>query len=286
MSNTADKRPPVAPTLEVRVPDLGAFTDVEIIELLVRVGDQVEKDTPLMTLESDKATIDIPSPAAGKVARIVVKPGDKVNSGTMFMELEGAQQAVAEDIAADQSRDGRADAAGAGCRRPQDPPVAPPPRAAGKSCREPSIKKPTGHPRPAQHASRLREPAHKHDFDLVVLGAGPGGYTAAFRAADLGLKVALVERWPMLGGVCLNVGCIPSKALLHAAKVIEEAHAMAEFGVSFGAPRIDAPKLRAWKNKVVTRLTGGLTALARQRKVTVLRGVGEICERPQRGCRD
>ena len=125
-------------------------------------------------------------------------------------------------------------------------------------------------------ASTVAAPSKTYDFDVVVLGAGPGGYTAAFRAADLGLKVALVERWPMLGGVCLNVGCIPSKALLHAAKVIEEARAMADFGVSFGAPSVDAEKLRRWKNKIVTRLTGGLSGLAKQRKVTVLRGVGSF----------
>ena len=270
MSNTDDKRPPAAPTFEVRVPDLGAFTDVAIIELLVRVGDSVEKDTPLMTLESDKATIDIPSPAAGKVTRIAVKPGDKVNTGTMFMELEGAHQAVAEDIAAANTTHvvvPKSAAAGA------EPAV----KTAGEAATKPALRQ----PEIASTAETAPQPApaqtvHTYDFDLVVLGAGPGGYAAAFRAADLGLKVALVERWPILGGVCLNVGCIPSKALLHAAKVIEDAHAMAEFGVSFGAPRIDATKLRAWKNKVVARLTTGLTALAKQRKVTVLRGVARF----------
>ena len=269
MSGAKGTQPPAGTTLEVRVPDLGNFKDVAVLDVLVKVGDQVEKETPLLTLESEKATIDVPSPAAGTVARIAVKAGDKLNTGDMFMELAGTQQAVAEDVTA----------TGAGATTAQAAPASPAQpaaRAAASSAQatSPAADKPAASaPAPTTTPPPAPQP-HDYDYDVVVLGAGPGGYTAAFRAADLGLKVALVERWPMLGGVCLNVGCIPSKALLHAAKVIDEAQAMADFGVSFGAPAVDAAKLRQWKNKVVTRLTGGLSALAKQRKVTVLRGVG------------
>ena len=259
MSTPEHGAQPGEPTREVRLPDLGTSGEVKVLELLVKVGDAVAPDTPLVTLESDKATMDVPSPAAGRVTRIAVKPGDKVATGTLVLELAGAAQ-------------------------PADAPAAAPsnPRQSEPFGGEPYLEtipiKPID-PAAAPPAARAEQPApapkprSSFDFDAVVIGAGPGGYTAAFRAADLGLKVALVERWPTLGGVCLNVGCIPSKALLHAAKVIEDAQAMAAHGIDFGTPQIDANKLRDWKNKVVGRLTGGLTALARQRKVTVIQGL-------------
>ena len=229
-------RPPTTSPREIRLPDLGVTAEVSVVELLVRVGDTVERETPLLALESDKATMDVPSPASGVVARILVKPGDKVATGTMIMELSGAPQIEAAEVAV------------------AEPPA---PGAATPAAGNTGVKS---------------VPAAKYDHEVLVIGAGPGGYTAAFRAADLGLDVALVERWPTLGGVCLNVGCIPSKALLHAAKVIEDASAMAAAGVEFGQPKIDASKLREWKNRVVGRLTSGLDALAKQRKVTLLRG--------------
>jgi dihydrolipoamide dehydrogenase len=282
-------RPPTASTFEVRLPDLGTTSDVSVLELLVKVGDQVEKDQPLLTLESEKASMDVPSPAAGMVTTVLVKVGDKVAAGKAIMELAGPRQAVAEDMAAAKTPTPAADAASART-------TAPSPRQAEPYGGEPYLSTiplspmrdsaqrtaPAPESAPADAAASTAgsvtqaQPSMAYDFDVVVIGAGPGGYTAAFRAADLGLKVALVERWPTLGGVCLNVGCIPSKALLHAAKVIDEARAMAAHGVEFGAPRIDAAKLRDWKNAVVGRLTGGLDGLAKQRKVTVLRGVAEF----------
>ncbi|MEY2919511.1 MAG: dihydrolipoyl dehydrogenase [Pseudomonadota bacterium] len=263
--------PSQAPAVEVRLPDLGTPGDVTVLELLVKVGDQVEKEQALLTLESEKATMDVPATAAGKVSRILVKPGDKVRSGTAVLELEGARPVGAEG--GDAAPDSSAPAQPTPRQRepfggepyvdtvPIRPFTAPAPAAAGAND---AVTKPVATPAVA---------AASFDYDVVVVGAGPGGYTAAFRAADLGLKAALIERWPTLGGVCLNVGCIPSKALLHAAKVIEDASAMAAHGIEFGAPKIDASKLRDWKNKVVGRLTTGLTGLAKQRKVTVIRGV-------------
>ncbi len=274
MTDANGKRPHAAPTIEVRVPDLGEFTDVAIIDVLVKVGDAVEPETPLLTLESDKATMDVPSPAAGVVARIAVKAGDKVNTGTMIMELSGARQADAEDMTATRPNLRETEPYG-GEPYVDTVPIEPLraerlPAAATNA----SATKPAAAVEPARPATATA----RYDYDVVVIGAGPGGYTAAFRAADLGLKVALVERWPTLGGVCLNVGCIPSKALLHAAKVIEDARAMASCGVEFGPPRIDASRLREWKDKVVGRLTGGLSTMARQRKVTVLRGTAAFTD--------
>jgi len=255
-------KPPTEPTREVRLPDLGTSGEVKVLELLVQVGDVVEADTPLLTLESDKASMDVPSPAAGTVTNIVVKPGDKVATGTMIMELAGARPLAAEETAVSSSP--RQSEPFGGEPYLQTIPIEPLDPAAGTAVRAAE---------PVPPAAPAAKPRPSFDYDLVVIGAGPGGYTAAFRAADLGLKVALVERWPTLGGVCLNVGCIPSKALLHAAKVIEDAQAMAAHGIDFGIPKIDAPKLRDWKNAVVGRLTGGLAALAKQRKVTILHGV-------------
>ena len=220
--------------MEVKVPDIGDFKDVPVISLLVAVGDEVTKEQPLIELESDKATMEVPSPAAGKVASIAVKVGDKVSEGALILVLEGAGAATAPAAAAP------AAASTAG-------PAAAPAAGGGDV-----------------HA------------EVVVLGSGPGGYTAAFRAADLGKKVVLIEKDPSLGGVCLNVGCIPSKALLHAAKVITEAEEMAHHGVTFAAPQVDLDGLRGWKDSVIKQLTGGLAGLAKGRKVTVVNGYGRF----------
>ncbi len=225
--------------LEIRVPDVGDFKDIPVIELLVKPGDTVEKETPLITLETDKATVEIPASQAGVVKEIKVKVGDKVSEGTLILLLQTAD-------------------AETGSATPVEiPPIVlnSPPAAA-------SIAAPVA--RGEIHA------------DVVVLGAGPGGYTAAFRAADLGKKVVLIERYPVLGGVCLNVGCIPSKALLHVAKVITEAEETEHQGVAFGQPAIEIDKLRAWKESVIGKLTKGLTALAKQRKVEVVHGTGKF----------
>lgn len=219
---------------EVKVPDIGDFGEVEIIEVAVSAGDRVALEQGLITLESDKATMDVPSPVAGVVASVAVAVGDRVSEGSLILTVEG---------------DTKADAA------------------------ETEI--------PAAAAATL-EPAAvaAGDSDLqtqvVVLGAGPGGYTAAFRSADLGNKTVLIERYPALGGVCLNVGCIPSKALLHTAEVISGAAAMAEHGVAFGKPKITLPKLAGWKDSIVGQLTKGLAGLAKQRKITVLHGVASF----------
>ena len=220
--------------VEQRVPDLGDFQDVEVIEVLVAPGDEIEVDTPLITLETDKATMDVPATATGRVGRVAVSKGDRVSKGSLILTLDAA-------------------AAGDSAAREASVPGAP-----GPATIEPG------------------EPGADIEVQLVVLGAGPGGYTAAFRAADLGLQVLLVDRWPQLGGVCLNVGCIPSKALLHAARVIEDVESMAENGLMYGDPVIDHARLRQWKNKIVGKLTAGLTILAKQRKVQVLRGFGRF----------
>ncbi|MGC3980330.1 MAG: dihydrolipoyl dehydrogenase [Steroidobacteraceae bacterium] len=232
---------------DILVPDIGDFKDVEIIDVLVKAGDSIEVDTPLITIETEKATMDVPSTAAGKVESLAVKKGDRVSKGSLILSLSGA---AAEPAKAEQKAEAK-------------PVAAPAPAAA-------PVAAPTAAPVSAAAASG------NYDFDVVVLGAGPGGYTAAFRAADMGMKVALIERWPTLGGVCLNVGCIPSKALLHAAKVIEEAHEMEEHGIVFGKPKIDIDKLRGFKNKVIGKLTSGLSGLAKQRKVEVITGVGQF----------
>ncbi len=242
----------------VVVPDLGDFKDVEVIDVLVKPGDTVELETPLITLETEKAAMDVPSSAAGVVKSVVVKKGDRVSKGSAIVEVEEAVSGSPSAVSAEKPE-----------AATPAPPAAPATPAAPASAPAPaSASAPT--------ANRQPPTASSYDFEVVVLGAGPGGYTAAFRAADLGMKTALIERWPQLGGVCLNVGCIPSKALLHAAKVIEEAEAMSSAGVHFGKPQIDATKLREWKNKVVGKLTGGLATLAKQRKVEVIRGTGKF----------
>jgi len=213
---------------EVKVPDIGDFKEVEVIEVLVKPGDAVAKEQSLITLESDKATMEIPSPAAGKVTQLKVKVGDKVSQGSTILVLESQQAAKIEAAR-------------------EAPPT--PSAAADIEC------------------------------DVLVLGAGPGGYSAAFRAADLGMKTVLVERYPVLGGVCLNVGCIPSKALLHTAAIMDGARALASHGISFGEPKVDLAKLRAFKDKVVGKLTGGLAGMAKMRKVTVVQGSGSFLDK-------
>jgi dihydrolipoamide dehydrogenase len=220
---------------EVRVPDIGDFKNVEVIEVLVKPGDAVSKEQSLITLESDKATMEIPSPDSGVVRELRIKVGDKVSQGSPILLME-AQEARSEAPA-----------------RPKVPEA----------------------PRPAAPAAATGADV---ECDVVVLGAGPGGYSAAFRAADLGLKTVLVERYPALGGVCLNVGCIPSKALLHTAAVIDAARALASHGVAFGEPKLDLAKLREFKNKVVNKLTGGLASMAKLRKVSVLTGMGSFSD--------
>jgi dihydrolipoamide dehydrogenase len=238
----------------VVVPDLGDFKDVEVIDVLVKPGDAIQLESPLITLETEKATMDVPSSAAGVVKSVAVKKGDRVSKGSVILEVEGEQPAAAQPQPAPAEKQAT----------PEQP------KAAAQSPKQ------TPPPAAEQAPQREVQSAASYDFDVVVLGAGPGGYTAAFRAADLGMRTALIERWPQLGGVCLNVGCIPSKALLHAAKVIEDAEAMSTAGLHFGKPQIDAVKLREWKNKIVGRLTGGLTTLAKQRKVEVIRGTGRF----------
>jgi dihydrolipoamide dehydrogenase len=236
--------------IEVKVPDIGDFTDIPVIEVFVKPGDAIKKDESIVTLESDKATMDVPSSQSGTVKEVKVKLGDKVSQGTVLLvlETEGASQAKPEPAAAPAA-------------------TAPAPAAAKPA--------PAGNLRDALTSTLASLDADFH-AEVLVLGAGPGGYTAAFRAADLGKKVVLVERYATLGGVCLNVGCIPSKALLHAARVIADAEEMSHFGVSFGEPKTDLDKLRGWKDSVVTKLTKGLAGLAKARKVTVVEGKAQF----------
>ena len=229
------------PSSEVKVPDIGDFKNVEVIEVLVKPGDRIAKEQSLVTLESDKATMEIPSPAAGVVKELRIKTGDKVSQGSPILLLDAAE---APQPAAKEA-----------------PKAAPPP---------------PNRPTAAPTAPPVRAAPGDVDCDVVVIGSGPGGYSAAFRAADLGLRTVLVERYPTLGGVCLNVGCIPSKALLHTAAIVDAARALADHGVAFGEPKVDLAKLRTFKNKVVGKLTGGLAAMAKMRKVTVIQGVAEF----------
>ena len=235
-------------TLEVKVPDIGGFKDVPVIELHVKPGDTVKADDALVTLESDKATMDVPSPAAGTVKEVKLKVGDKVSEGSVVVILETTAATAAQPAVA----------------------VAPPPAVAPA---------PTAVPAPSA-VTPAPTFAGKADIEteMLVLGAGPGGYSAAFRSADLGMQTVLVERYASLGGVCLNVGCIPSKALLHVAAVIEEAEHARVAGVSFAAPQVDIDKLRAHKEKVVGKLTGGLAGMAKARKVEVVRGYGHFLD--------
>jgi dihydrolipoamide dehydrogenase len=250
----------MAAGLEVKVPDVGDFRNLPIIDILVKPGDRVAKEDPLVSLESDKATMEVPSPAAGVVREVVVKLGDKVSEGSLILLLEADAEAEASAPAAT--------AAAA---------VTPAPATAAPGAAAPPAGPPAAAPPAAAPAATF---AGKADLecDVLVLGAGPGGYSAAFRAADLGKKVVLVERYPTLGGVCLNVGCIPSKALLHVAAVMDEVTHFADLGISFARPKIEIDKLRAHKSKVVGKLTGGLALMAKARQVTVLRGVGRFAD--------
>jgi len=228
----------------IKVPDIGDFKDVDIIEVLVQSGDTVDVETPLITLESDKATMDIPSPVAGTISEVRVAQGGKVSEG----DIVATVSVTSEDNSS-----------------ATDPATSP-------------LEEPTARTKASQPAApeRVSAQGDESEFDLAVLGSGPGGYTAAFRAADLGLRVALVERYPTLGGVCLNVGCIPSKALLHAARVIEETKEMRAHGIDFGEPSLDLEKLQDWKDGVVNQLTGGLAGLAKKRGVAIFQGLGRF----------
>ncbi|MBV2359175.1 dihydrolipoyl dehydrogenase [Thalassococcus sp. CAU 1522] len=223
--------------MEVKVPDIGDFKDVPVVTVLVSVGDTVAAEDALIELESDKATMEVPSPAAGKITAIAVKEGDRVSEGSVILTLEGADAPAEKPAAA-------------------EAPAAAAPQSVA--------------------ATGTATGAGDVHAEVVVLGSGPGGYTAAFRAADLGKKTVLIEKNPTLGGVCLNVGCIPSKALLHVAKVMTEAEEMGAHGISFGKPKIDLDELRAFKDGVVGQLTGGLDGLSKGRKVQVVRGMGKF----------
>jgi dihydrolipoamide dehydrogenase len=307
--------------VDLVVPDIGNAHDVDVVDVLVKPGDVVEIDTPLVTLETDKASLDVPATSAGTIAEVLLKRGDKVSKGAVIARVDtDSQAATAADATFAESFD--ADE----LERTVTQPILKPPAgtlaassgngAGGNGAQQPAPREDSGSGAragassasaaqaavslagsagassaaarsdsagdtvrmPVPDLSRIdrTEAEFNRSTQLLVLGAGPGGYTAAFRAADLGLQVTLVERWPSLGGVCLNVGCIPSKALLHAAKVIEDADAMSEHGISFGAPAIDLERLRAWKGSVVKKLTGGLRVLAKQRKVDVVQGAGRF----------
>jgi len=233
--------------IEVKVPDIGDFTDIPVIEISVKAGDTVKAEDSLITLESDKATMDVPSPADGVVKEVKVSLGDKVSEGALIVVLEAA-------------------AAGAASAAPAAAPAASPAPASAPAA-------PVSAPQAGSHSGTA-----DIECDMLVLGGGPGGYSAAFRAADLGLKTVVVERYSTLGGVCLNVGCIPSKALLHVAAVIEETSHVLDAGVSFAAPTIDIEKLRAHKEKVIGKLTGGLAGMAKARKVDIVRGFGHFID--------
>ncbi len=234
--------------IEVKVPDIGDFKDVPVIEVMVKPGDTIKAEDSLITLESEKATIDVPSPAAGTVKDVKIKVGDKVSQGSLVLILE-AGAAVAKAAV------------------PTTTSTPALPRKAGEGVGGDAV------PQAAKHSGKF-----DIECEVVVLGSGPGGYSAAFRSADLGMKTVLVERYAALGGVCLNVGCIPSKALLHVAAVTEEAQHLSEHGVSFGAPKFDLDKLRGWKSKVVDKLTTGLVGMAKMRKVEVVHGVGRFLD--------
>jgi dihydrolipoamide dehydrogenase len=232
-------------TIEIKVPDIGGFKGVAVIEISVKAGDTVEAEQSLITLETDKATMDVPSPAAGTIKEMKVKVGDKVSEGSVILLLEVQDPGTrTEDLAK--------------------------PAAAAPAVEAPAA--------PSKSSILNPQSSIKGDIhaEVVVLGAGPGGYTAAFRAADLGKQVVLIEKHASLGGVCLNVGCIPSKALLHVAKVINEAEEVSHHGVTFSKPKIDIDQIRTWKESVIGKLTGGLAGLAKQRKVQVVRGLAKF----------
>ncbi len=265
--------------IDIPIPDIGDFDTVDVIEVLVAVGDTVKAEQSLITVESDKSSMEIPSSQSGVVKAVLVKIGDKVKQGSVILQLEASEGASAGSGASTSSASslGLTPAAASVGAHPASQASASAPPAAQVS----HLASTGAAGNSASNASPALTIA-KYDgkvdskFDLLVLGAGPGGYSAAFRAADLGLNVVLVERYSTLGGVCLNVGCIPSKALLHTAAVLEEAQALADHGISFGKPKIDLDKLRAFKDGVIGKLTGGLAGMAKARKVTVVTGVGSF----------
>jgi len=238
--------------IEIHVPDIGDFTDIPVVEVLVKAGDSVDVEQSLVTLESEKAIMEIPAPVKGIISSVGVSEGDFVSEGVLIAVLEADE--VVDTVV----------------EKPET-------STATKSTNTEQVQAPSPTEKTPVADDGI-DPGIQYDFDVLVLGAGPGGYTAAFRAADLGLNVGLIERYSTLGGVCLNVGCIPSKALLHAANVIDEAAAMADHGVVFGQPEIDLEKLRGWKEKVVGQLTGGLASMSKQRKVTVIQGNGKFSD--------
>lgn len=248
----------------VKVPDIGDVADVEVIEVLVSEGDTIAPEDSLVTVESDKASMEVPAPMAGVVTSVLVKVGDRVSEGSDIVVLDVADASGSASGSGTESASGSAASSepAAAATTEAAPPSAP---AASQSA-----------PATAQGASAEEKASASEHYDLVVLGSGPGGYTSAFRAADLGLNVLLIERYPIIGGVCLNVGCIPSKALLHTAAIIQETKEMAAHGVTFGEPTLDIDKLRGFKEQVIGKLTNGLSGLAKQRKVTVAHGFGQF----------
>jgi dihydrolipoamide dehydrogenase len=248
-------------TVEVKVPNIGDFKDVEVIELMVKAGDTIKVDQSLVTVESDKASMEIPSTHAGVVQSITVKVGDKINEGTLLLTVEegaaAAAPAAAAPAPAAEAKQADKHAAPTESQAPAKP--APAPAPAGPA------------PTPSSYTGAV-----DIECDMMVLGAGPGGYSAAFRAADLGMNTVLVEKYATLGGVCLNVGCIPSKALLHVASVMDETAHMADLGVAFAKPEVDIDKLRGYKDGVIKKMTGGLAFMAKARKVNTVQGVGQF----------
>jgi dihydrolipoamide dehydrogenase len=235
-------------TLEIKVPDIGDFHDIPVIEVLMKVGDQVEKEQALLVLESDKATMEVPSEQAGTILSVAVKVGDKINQGMVIATIETA-------------------AAVSSAPAPAAPPKASVPAAQVASSA------PVSTPVAGSYSGKV-----DHECEMLVLGAGPGGYSAAFRSADLGMSTIIVERYSTLGGVCLNVGCIPSKALLHTAAIMDEVKAIAKHGISYGEPKIDIDQLRSHKESVIGKLTGGLAGMAKARKVKTVRGIGRFLD--------
>ena len=239
----------MANIIDVKVPDIGDFAEIPVIEILVKVGDTIKKEDSLVSLESDKATMEVPATHGGVVKQINVKIGDKVSMGSIILTVDATEVAAAAPA--------------------KTAAAAPAPVSASTAMPKSAMPVP---------AAGLFKGKADIECEMVVLGAGPGGYSAAFRAADLGMKTVIIERYAQLGGVCLNVGCIPSKALLHVAAIADETAALAEHGISFGKPKIDLDKLRGWKDKVVGKLTGGLASMAKMRKVEVVRGVGQFLD--------
>src|SRR5690606_20724973 len=251
--------------VEIKVPDIGDFKEVEVIEVLVSEGDTIKAEQSLITVESDKASMEIPASAGGVVKSVKVKVGDKVAEGAVILEVEAGESkgSAQESNSEGEGKTQVSDSQQASGTEPKS-------QAPAKSA--------SSDPGSVAPAAAQYSGSADVECDVLVLGAGPGGYSAAFRAADLGLSTVLVERYDTLGGVCLNVGCIPSKALLHSAAVIDEARALAAHGISFGEPRIDLDKLRGYKDSVVAKLTGGLAGMARARKVKVVTGAGEFAD--------